>query len=110
MSNKKPIEDLIRERALQAINELYQPPENNYKAIMESIGEVQQVHTQLRDGRRRPTLKNIVLLNQVHGYSFKWLLLGEGQKKDKQDKDPLKRLEEIERELPVLKAALKAKR
>ncbi len=97
------ITEQIRERVLTAIEEIKALKSMSYKHIMESLNDVQQVHTQLKNGKRYPTLEHIVLLNQEHKYSFNWLMLGLPPKRFVKEKDPLKRLIELEDDMKTLK-------
>ena len=100
------INDQIRQRVLEALDELKKSKDLSYKELMESLNDVPQVHTQLKSGRRYPTLEHIVLLNQVHKYSFNWLLLGVPPRRLVKSKTPIERVNEMELDLKDLKKHL----
>ena len=106
MSN---INEEIRTRVLAAIEEIKATQRLSYKEVMESLNDVQQVHTQLKNGKRYPTLEHIILLNSAHKYSFNWLLLGIAPKKTIKSKSPLDRLFELESDFKDLKKILTRK-
>ena len=100
------INDQIRQRVLEALDELKKSKDLSYKELMASLNDVPQVHTQLRSGRRYPALEHIVLLNQIHKYTFNWLLLGIPPKRSVKTKSPLERVSEMESDLKDLKKHL----
>lgn len=107
VQKNKDIEEEVRERFLIAIDELINGPGNlTVTYIMESVGDHQQSLSLFRNGRRYPTIKNIVMLCCNFGYSETWLLFGTGAKKKTKEKDPLKRLEQIEEDVKQLKKKL----
>lgn len=104
----KKIEDGIRARMLEAIDELhYEYDRLSYTQIMTDIGDHQQSRALLISGRRYPTLKNVVLLCSKFGYSETWILFGTGSKRKKGHTDPLTRLAAVEVEVKELKSLLK---
>ncbi len=90
MASKKTIEEQIRDRFLEAVEELKlagftgnRLDDVSYKDIFESIGEFPQAHRQMKTGTRYPTLANIVRMSQEHGYRIEWLMLGLPPKRNK---------------------------
>lgn len=106
MSN---LNEEIRTRVLAAIEEIRYSQKLSFKEVMESLGDVQQVHTQLKNGKRYPTLEHIALLNTCHKYNFNWLMLGLPPKKTSKAKSPLDRLTDLEEDFKDLKKVLKKK-
>lgn len=81
---KKHIEKSIRARFLDAVDEIKSKGVKEgvtYKDIFENLDSFQQVHTQMREGSRFPTVKEIVLLHKKYSYSLQWLMIGIGNKK-----------------------------
>lgn len=101
------INEQVRERVLEAVDEIHFNQRVSYKEIMKSLGDISQVLTQIKIGKRYPTLEHIVSLNTTHKYSFDWLLLGKAPKRIGIEKSPLERIEEIEQEIKYLKEVLK---
>lgn len=82
MKQPKTIEDQIRKRVLDAIEEIAtQDKKNSYASIMRNLGDYQQSHQQLKEGKRYPTLRNIVLLHEKYHYSILWIMTGTGEKR-----------------------------
>lgn len=108
MKQDKVIEEGVRVRFLQAIDELINGPGNlTVTYIMESVGDHQQSLSLFRNGRRYPTIKNVVMLCNAFKYSETWLLFGTGLKNKSREKDPIKRLDEIEAEIKLLRKKIK---
>lgn len=101
------INEQVRERVIEAIDEIHFSQRVSYKDIMTSLGDISQVLTQIKNGKRYPIFSHIVLLNTVYKYSFDWLLLGKTPKRIGVEKSPLERIEEIEQEVKLLKKVLK---
>jgi hypothetical protein len=99
--SKKQIEKGVRERFLEAVDEVKSKgvkQGTSYKEIFESIDSHQQVHSQMKQGLQFPTVKQLILFHKKYGYSFQWLMLGIGAKKTIQRTfkapDPLDLIEE----------------
>jgi hypothetical protein len=101
------IHEQIRERVIEAIEEIHFGKRLPYGDIMVSLGDVQQVYAQLKSGKRFPIFQHIVSLNTEYKYSFDWLLLGKSPKRISAEMSPLERIEEIEQEIKRLKEVLK---
>lgn len=82
MKQPKTIEDQIRKRVLEAIEEIATHDNKaSYASIMRNLGDYQQSHVQLKEGKRYPTLRNIVLLHEKYHYSINWIMTGSGEKR-----------------------------
>jgi hypothetical protein len=104
MPGKKQIEDSVRTRFIQAVDQLNLQDDLNIEKIMESVGDYQQAYTQMNSGKRYPTLKNIVLLCQGYGVNANWLLFGIGENGlQHQSTTPLQRLKILEQDITMLK-------
>jgi hypothetical protein len=101
----KEIEDAIRERFIEAVNQI-RMSQPNIETIMKSVGDYQQGFTQMNSGKRYPTLKNIVLICQCYGVNANWLLFGTGETGLKSPVTLQTRLAFIEQELSLLKVIL----
>lgn len=101
------INEQVRARVIDAIDEIHYGQKLSYKEVMTSLGDVSQVLTQMKIGKRYPTLEHIVALNTKYKYSFDWLLLGTTPVRLLAAKSPLDRLDEIEQEIKLLKKVFK---
>lgn len=105
MTKTKEIEENIRSRFIDAVNEI-RLSGPNIETIMKSIGDYQQGFTQMNTGKRYPTLKNIVLLCQCYGVNANWLLFGIGENGLQSSVTMQNRVAFIEQELGLLKMIL----
>jgi hypothetical protein len=101
------INEQVRARVIDAIDEIHYGHKLSYKEVMASLGDVSQVLTQMKIGKRYPTLEHIVALNTTYRYSFDWLLLGITPVRLLEAKSPIARLDEIEQEIKLMKKAFK---
>lgn len=78
----KPHTRAITQRFLQICSEVIQEGHTeNKKSFAESVGEHQQNLIMMQNGKRAPTLEQIVAACKTYGYSANWLILNMGQKK-----------------------------
>lgn len=99
----KSLEDGIRQRFLEAVDELRGRQRLTGTVIMEAVGDHQQSLAAMRRGKRYPTVKNIVLLCTEFKYSETWLLFGTGSRNKESKTEPLARLKEMEKEIKEMK-------
>jgi hypothetical protein len=106
MAKASTIEDAVRARVLQAIEEIKdRNPLLTYADIMESLNEFQSVHSQMKSHLRYPTLKMLYQLHEVYQYRFDWLFLGTGTKRTLQPKSQSSGIELIKEGLAMLEKA-----
>lgn len=104
--DKKRIEGAIRGRFLQALEELKARDGIPYYQVLESVGSMQQDHKPMKEGRRMPTLYNAVMLCTLYKYRIEWLMMGTGPKRAMKERDPIKRIDDIETELQQIRKKL----
>jgi hypothetical protein len=102
----KTIEEGIRKRFLEVVDQLNADESLNIEKIMLSIGDYAQSYTQMKTGKRYPTIKNIVLLCEVYGVNANWLLFNAGSNGLDAARSPLERLKVLEQEIENLKRIL----
>ncbi len=112
MPKQIPIKDSIRDRVLEAINDIQASssflPTTNAE-VMESLGEKKQMLSDMKYAKRRwPSLQMIVGLATQYNYSLNWLMLGSGYKKAKVKTTKKKEaIELLEEALLILKTTKK---